>query len=86
MATQHQQCLYRTRTQVQSQAQCSGLKDPGLPQLRGGGNCSMDPTPGLGTPYAMGGHKKKKKERKTEKTAGQCFNSKIWKKEGKATP
>ena len=55
--------------------QHSGLKDP--PQhcwSRGvGQNCSSDLTPGLGTPYAAGRPKKRKKEKK-------CFLILSWRK------
>ena len=44
------------RTQVQSPAQCSGVKDPCCPK------CTSDLIPGPGIPYVTGQPKKKKKK------------------------
>lgn len=57
-----QQCLCSTRTQVQSPAQHSGLKD--LACHNEGHNCGSDLIPAAGTPYATGWPKKRNKTNK----------------------
>ena len=52
MAQQNTRCLGSFGTQVQSPAQCSGLRIHHCCRCGLGHNCDLDLIPGLGTPYA----------------------------------
>ena len=73
-----QQCFWSAGTQVQSPARNSGLRKRCCHSCTIGHNCGSDLSHGLGTPYAMGWpkKKKKKKEREVDHRVGKqaCFN------------